>query len=113
MQALLNRKPSMPIEGSRLRAGWTWRRLALVLARGVLVLCSIGLIVAGGYLLTEATSKGAWVSLGHGAYDTDSYAVITEPEDWDQQSYVLGTVDKVRIRVTPRNTTTPVFVGLA
>lgn len=95
------------------RGGWTlWRAMA-VLAGSVVVLCSLGLITAGGYLLTEATSDGGWLSLGHGTYETDSYAVVTEPADWSTQTYALDNVEKVRIRVTPRDATTPVFVGIA
>jgi hypothetical protein len=79
----------------------------------VLALSALGLIATGGYLLTEATSDGGWLSLGHGNYKTTSYAVVTEPQDWGKQTYVLGAVDKVRIRVTPEDDTIPVFVGMA
>jgi hypothetical protein len=110
MEATLNRTPDAPARLGRGRGRWTFGRVVAVLTGSVLVLCSLGLIAAGGYLLTEATSDGGWLSLGHGSYETDSYAVITEPEDWSSQTYALDTVDKVRIRVTPRDATTPVFV---
>jgi hypothetical protein len=113
MKATLNRNLITPAPIGRPRAGWTLRRVMSVLAGSVLLLISLGLFAAGGYLLTEATSDGGWLSLGHGTYETDSYAVMTEPEDWSDQTYALDGVDKVRIRVTPRSATTPVFVGLA
>jgi hypothetical protein len=84
-----------------------------VLAGGLLALCSLGLIVAGGYLLSSATSNGGWLDLGHATYATDSYAVATDPEDWGTATYALGAVDKVRIRVTPSDATAPMFVGMA
>lgn len=84
-----------------------------MLTGGLLALCSAGLIAAGGYLLTAATSNGGWLALGHGTYQTDSYAVATDPGDWGTTTFAFGTVDKVRIRVTPADATTPVFVGMA
>jgi hypothetical protein len=84
-----------------------------VLSGGLLALCSLGLIAAGGYLLSAATSNGGWLALGHGTYQSDSYAVATDPQDWSTTTYALGTVDKVRIRVTPTDPATPVFVGMA
>lgn len=113
MRATLNRNSSTAAGFGRKRAGWTVGRVASVLAGGVIALCSLGLITAGGYLLTAATSNSGWLALGHGSYATESYAVITDPENWSAKTYALGAVDKVRIRVTPSGATTPVFVGLA
>jgi hypothetical protein len=113
MRATLNRNPSTPIGLGRERAGWTVGRVASVLTGGLLALCSAGLIAAGGYLLTAATSNGGWLALGHGTYRTDSYAVATDPGDWGTTTFAFGTVDKVRIRITPADATTPVFVGMA
>ena len=113
MRATLNRNPSTATGSDRRRAGWTVGRVASVLAGGVLALCSLGLITAGGYLLSVAASNSGWLALGHGSYATESYAVVTDPENWSAQTYALGAVDKVRIRVTPSGATTPVFVGLA
>jgi hypothetical protein len=84
-----------------------------VLTGGLLALCSLGLLVAGGYLLSAATSNGGRLALGHGSYQTDTYAVATDPDDWSTATYALGAVDKVRIRVTPSDPATPVFVGMA
>jgi hypothetical protein len=95
------------------RAGWTIGRLSAVVVGSVLALSALALIIDGGYLLSAATSDGGWLKLGHGSYATDSYAVVTEPEDWSKQNYVLDNVEKVRVRVTPSNATTPVFVGMA
>ena len=113
MRATLNRNPNTPAGAGRERAGWTLGRVASVLAGCALALCSLGLIVAGGSLLNAATSNGGWLALGHGGYATGSYAVVTDPENWSAKTYALGAVDKVRIRVTPSDATTPVFVGMA
>jgi hypothetical protein len=78
----------------------------------LLALCSLGLIAGGGYLLSAATSNGGWLALGHGTYQTDGYAVASGPEDWSTATYALDDVDKVRIRITPSDATTPVFVGM-
>jgi hypothetical protein len=113
MRATLNRNPDPAAGLGRARGGWTLGRVVSVLTGGLLALCSLGLIVAGGYLFSAATSNGGWLALGHGTYRTDSYAVATDPEDWGTATYALGAVDKVRIRVTPSDATTPVFVGMA
>jgi hypothetical protein len=113
MRATLDRNPNTPAALGRARAGWTLGRVVSVLTGGLLVLCSLGLIAVGGFLLSAATSNGGWLALGHGTYATDSYAVATDPEDWGTATYALGAVGKVRIRITPSDATTPVFVGMA
>jgi hypothetical protein len=113
MKALLSRPLATPARSGQQRVGWPRRRVLSLLVGSVLALCSLGPIGAGGYLLTEATSNGGWLSLGHGAYETDGYAVVTEPTDWSSQTYALGTVDKVRIRVIPSDATAPAFAGMA
>jgi hypothetical protein len=113
MRATLNRNPNTPAGFGRERAGWTLGRVASVLTGGILAMCSLGLIAVGGYLLRAATSNGGWLALGHGSYATSSYAVVTDPENWSAKTYALGAVDKVRIRVTPSDASTPVFVGMA
>jgi len=113
MRATLNRNPSTLTGLGRERAGWTLGRVVSVLTGGLLALCSVGLIAGGGYLLSAATGNGGWLALGHGTYQTGSYAVATDPEDWSTATYAFGAVDKVRIRVTPSDATAPVFVGMA
>ena len=113
MRTTLNRNPSTPAGFGRDRAGWTRGRVASVLTGSVLALCSLGLIGAGGFLLSAATGNGGWLALGHGTYQTGSYAVVTDPDDWGTATYAFGAVDRVRIRVTPGDATTPVFVGMA
>jgi hypothetical protein len=113
MRATLNRYSDAPLGLGRQRAGWTPGRVASVLTGALAALCSLGLIAAGGYLLTATTSDGGWLALGHGSYRTGSYAVATDPEDWGAATYAFGGVEKVRLRVTPSDATTPVFVGMA
>ncbi len=72
-----------------------------------------GADLSGVLALGAANSNGGWVSLGHGSFKTDGYAVVTDPVDWSRQEYVSGAVDKVRASVTPAETSTPVFVGIA
>ena len=88
-------------------------RVMAMLTGCLLARCSLGLIAAGGYLLNAATSNGGWLALGHGTYQTNSYAVASDPADWSTATWLLGAVDKVRIRVTPSDPATPVFVGMA
>jgi hypothetical protein len=113
MRSTLDRSPNALPGSGRARAGWTLGCVVSVLCGGLLALCSLGLIVGGGYLLSATTGNGGWVALGHGTYATDGYAVATDPDDWATATYAFGAVEKVRIRVTPSDPTTPVFVGLA
>jgi hypothetical protein len=113
MKASLASNLNPPARFGQARAAWTLGRIVSILAGSVLALCSLGLIAAGGYLFSAATSDGGWLALGHGTYETDTYAIATETFDWGTQTYVLDNVDKVRIRVTPNDATTPVFVGMA
>jgi hypothetical protein len=113
MRATLSRNAdTFPALGQG-RVGWTPGRIVAVLVGGLFALGALGLIVAGGYLLSAASSNGGWLDLGHGTYGTESYAVITEPAVWSTTTYAFGTVDKVRIRVIPSDATTRVFVGIA
>jgi hypothetical protein len=105
--------PGTAYGSGRRRAGWTGGRIAAVVAGGILALVALGLIVSGALALGAANSNGGWVSLGHGSFKTDGYAVVTDPVDWSQQKYVSGVVDKVRVSVTPADPSTPVFVGIA
>ncbi len=95
------------------RSGWTVGRISSVVSGSVLVLIAVALIATGGYFLTESTRDGGWLSVGHGTYQTNSYAVVTEPNDWSSQTYFIGNVEKARIRVAPSNAATPIFVGMA
>ncbi len=97
--------------GSRL--SWTVGRILSVVTGTVFVLISLALITGGGYLASEAAGDGGWLALGHGEFQTETYAVVSEPNDWSTQTYVLENVKKVRIRVTPSDVSTPIFVGMA
>jgi hypothetical protein len=100
MTSTLDPTLGTPAGPARTRSGWTSGRVVAMLIGALLALCSLGLLAGGGYLLSAATGDDGWLALGHGAYRTDGYAVATDAEDWSTASYVLGTVDKVRIRVT-------------
>jgi hypothetical protein len=113
MRASLDRNPTTFAEVGRARIRSTPGRIAAVLTGGLLALGSLGLVAVGAYMLSAAASNGGWLDLGHTTYVTDSYAVTTDPVDWGKQTYALGNVATVRIRVTPSNATTPVFVGMA
>jgi hypothetical protein len=113
MTTTLDRLPGTATALRRDRAGWSAARVASMLVGAALALCSLALIATGGYLLSAANADGGWLDLGHANFATDGYAVTTEPVDWSQQAYVLGNVDRVRIRVTPTDANRPMFVGMA
>ena len=84
-----------------------------VLAGGVLALCAAGLVAAGAFALSQASSNGGYVSLGAASYHTRSYAVTSDPYDWSGAKYLFGSLGQVRVRVTPDGGSTQAFAGLA
>jgi hypothetical protein len=98
--------------------GWTAGRVAAVVAGSVLVLCSLGLLGAGGAALWADTAarQGGYVDLGSATYRTGGYAVASDTVElhaagggWDAARALFGTV---RIRATSA-TGAPVFIGIA
>jgi Domain of unknown function (DUF4389) len=101
------------------RRGWTGGRITALVAGSVLALISLGLLAGGGVAtwadntqrdnagyLTSGTHSFAISShaLTSGRIDLGSNADLFTPSD------VLGTI---RVRVTPTNPQTPIFVGIA
>ena len=100
-------------------AGWTPARVVSVVIGTVLVLCSLGLLGAGGTALWAQTAKGpgGYLNLSTRTYTTGGYAVATGNAElqratggWDWASALFGTV---RLRATPARGTAPVFLGIA
>ena len=101
------------------RPGWTAARVISVVVGAVMVLCSLGLLSAGGTTLSGQTAKGpgGYLDLGTRTYTTPGYAVASNELElqsatggWDLASAMFGTV---RLRVTPAHGTAPVFIGIA
>jgi hypothetical protein len=99
------------------RHGWTPGRIASVVAGGVLVLCSLGLLGAGGAALWADTAArdGGYVNVSSEAYRTSGYAVASDTVDlhwgsgWYSARSLLGTI---RIRADS-TAGVPVFIGIA
>jgi hypothetical protein len=111
--------PSGGRSPARRPAGWTAARVISVAVGAVLMLCSLGLLGAGGTALSAQTAKGSggYVDLGTRTYTTAGYAVASDELElqsatggWDLASAFFGTV---RLRVTPAHGTAPVFIGVA
>lgn len=66
MRTTPDRYADAPAGLDRMHTGWTLGRVVSVVTGGLLALCSLGLIVVGGYLLSVATTNGGWLALGHG-----------------------------------------------
>ena len=101
------------------RTGWTAGRIVAVVAGAVLVLCSLGLLGAGGTALWADTAarQGGYVDLGSATYASSGYAVASDTVElhaagggWDAARAFFGTV---RIRATSAVSTAPVFIGIA
>ena len=104
---------------ARRPTGWTAARVISVVVGAVMVLCSLGLLSAGGTTLSGQTAKGpgGYLDLGTRTYTTPGYAVASNELElqsatggWDLASAMFGTV---RLRVTPAHGTAPVFIGIA
>ena len=105
--------------GGGRRTGWTGGRIVAVVAGAVLVLCSLGLLGAGGTALWADTGarQGGYVDLGSQTYRTSGYAVASDTVElhaatggWDAARALFGTV---RIRATSTTAAAPVFIGIA
>jgi hypothetical protein len=83
------------------------------------VLCSLGLLGAGGTAVWADTAarQGGYVDLGSQTYHTSGYAVASDTVElhaagggWDAAQALFGTV---RIRATSTAAAAPVFLGIA
>jgi len=111
--------PPPPTAGAH-RSGWSAGRITALVIGSVLGLVSIGLLGAGGTALwADLTQRDAagYVTTGIHGFSTEGSALTTAPAEldspgvgWLYPSVVLG---NVRIRVTPVNGSTSVFVGIA
>lgn len=90
-----------------------------VVAGAVLVLCSLGLLAAGGAALWADTAarQGGYVDLGSAPYRTGGYAIASDTVQlhaagagWDAAKGLFGTV---RIRATSTAGAAPLFLGIA
>ena len=99
-------------------AGWTGGRVAAVVIGGVLVLVSLALLGAGGTALwADLTQRDAgYVTTDVHQFSTSGSALATESTHlgsagvgWLYSPSLLG---KVRIRVTPANSASALFVGI-
>ena len=100
-------------------AGRTPARIVSVVISAFLVLCSLGLLGAGGTALWAQTAKGpgGYLNLGTRTFSTDGYALASGKAElqratggWNWAPALFGTV---RLRVTPARGTAPVFLGIA
>jgi hypothetical protein len=85
----------------------------------VLLLCSLGLLGAGGTALWADTTQrdGGYLNLGTAGYSTDGYAIASDTVElhaaaggWNAAKALFGTV---RLRVLSARAAAPVFVGIA
>lgn len=90
-----------------------------MVAGAVLVLCSLGLMGAGGTALWADTAarQGSYVNLGSATYHTSGYAIASDTIEmhivgngWDAARSLFGTA---RIRATSTSPAKPVFIGIA
>jgi hypothetical protein len=110
--------PSPPPIGAR-SSGWTPGRITALVMGALLVLFSIGVLGAGGTALwadLTLRDSGGYVTTDVHTFSTSGSALVTVPAeldspgvDWLYSSVVLG---KVRVRVTPVGSDSPVFVGI-
>jgi hypothetical protein len=99
------------------RRGWTPGRIVSVVAGGFLILCSLGLLGAGGTALWADTAArdGGYVNVSSEAYRTSGYAVASDAVDlhwgggWYSPRSLLGTI-RIRAESTAG---VPVFIGIA
>jgi Domain of unknown function (DUF4389) len=110
--------PSGPRPAASGPSGWTTGRVISAVIGAVLVLCSLGLLGAGGAAAwaTTAHRTGGYVDLGTQTYHTAGHALASRQVElytaaggWDVARSLFGTV---RLRVTATQGT-PVFAGIA
>ena len=100
-------------------SGWTGGRIVALVAGSILALISLGMIAAGGVATwadnTQRDSAGYLTSGAH-SFSTGSYALTSGSIDLGSSADVFTPADflgTVRLRVTPVNPSSSVFVGIA
>lgn len=100
-------------------AGWSGGRVASVVIGSLLILVSLALLSGGGTgIWADLTQRDAgYVTTGHHAFSTSATALATESTHLGSPGvgwlYSPGLLGTVRIRVTPLNTESALFVGIA
>jgi hypothetical protein len=112
-------RPSELEPAPRRRRGWTGGRITALVLGSLLALISLAVLAAGGVATwadnTQRDSAG-YLTTGTRVFATGSYALTSgkvylgSGSDPYAPANLLGTV---RLRVTPTNPETPVFVGIA
>ena len=112
---MMPQAPAAAIRSSR----WTGGRITALVIGSLLVLASVGLLSGGAVALwADATQRAAagYVTTDVHTFSTSGSALATEPAQldspgvgWLYSSVLLG---NVRIRVTPANTGSALFVGI-
>jgi hypothetical protein len=99
-------------------SGWTGGRIAAIASGVLLVLVSLGLLVAAGVgLWADLMQRDAgYVTTSVHEFSTSGAALTTEPTELGSAGvawlYAPGLLDKVRIRVTPVSPGQRLFVGI-
>jgi hypothetical protein len=96
---------------------WSGGRIAAVVIGGLLVLFALALLGAGGVgLYGETQRDGGYVTPGGHDFSTSGSALAAEKTKLGSSGvgwlYGPGLLGKVRIRVTPEGSSSPLFVGI-
>ena len=107
--------PSRPEAASS--SGWSAGRITAVVIGSLLALFGIALLGAGGVgVYGETQRDGGYVTPGGHDFSTSGSALAAEKTKLGSSGvgwlYTPGLLGKVRIRVTPQGSTSPVFVGI-
>jgi len=119
--AHLERGPGVPTAVPKATARssrWTGGRIAALVVGVLLGLVSLALLTGGGTALwADATQRDAgYVMTGRHEFSAAGSALTTEPTELGSSGvgwlYAPGLLGKVRIRVTPTNPSSTLFVGI-
>jgi hypothetical protein len=96
---------------------WTGGRIAAVVIGGLVTLFAVALLGAGGVgLYGETQRDGGYVTPGGHDFSTSGSALAAERTKLGSSGfgwlYAPGLLGKVRIRVTPERSASPLFVGI-
>lgn len=93
--------------------GWTAGRISAVVIGGVLSLVALTLAGLGATALAMGAQNDGYIDLGTDRYahQTDTYAMTSDA--WRADKDMGGLFEDLRITFTPKDESTPVFVGIA